>query len=82
MSTSTTTPRIGYRMRKDAVTATYAISAESRARFKEIAHRSGMSAGRFLEVLADKLPLDDNGIPLFLSEQAAERNEEPKLKAG
>ena len=82
MSTSTTAPRIGYGMRKDAVTATYAISAASRARFKEIAHRSGMSAGHFLEVLAEHLPLDENGIPLFLSEQSHEGNEEPRLKAG
>lgn len=82
MSPSPTIRRLSYGERIDAVTASYSIASHSRARFKEIAHRSGMSASHFLEVIADQLPLDKDGIPLFLAELSDEEDSQANLKTG
>ncbi|MFI8413601.1 hypothetical protein ACIGB6_14195 [Paeniglutamicibacter gangotriensis] len=82
MSTLPGHPRIAYGSRVKPVTATYLVAESSRDRFKAIASRTGLSASGFFDALVENMPLDDDGVPTFMSRQDQLLLEEEPRKTG
>lgn len=82
MSTLPGHPRIAYGSRVKPVTATYLVAERSRDRFKAIASRTGLSASGFFDALVENMPLDDDGVPTFMSRQDQLLLEEEPRKTG
>lgn len=70
-------PRLPRGTRVAPVTAGWEIEKSTRERFNAIAARSGMSGGALLDQLAEHMPLDERGRPLWLPAEPPKDGELP-----
>lgn len=70
-------PRLPRGTRTEPVTAGWEIEKATRARLNAIAAHSGMSGGALLDQLAEHMPLDERGRPLWLPAEPLKDGELP-----
>lgn len=70
-------PRLPRGTRVAPVTAGWEIEKATRERFNAIAARSGMSGGALLDQLAEHMPLDERGRPIWLPAEPLKDGELP-----